>query len=110
MTRPTLKLGTHSNKAVAVGAILFHVDHFVTGRVLRFTYGADGSRAYDPSDEEHVKRSHKIWTNPAGRQYVPGHFFTMLSRVRHPPPLVGTPRLFRYITGYQGSGGPRTQI
>jgi len=47
------------NKAVAVGAISYYLDHFVVGRIVRYTYGTPGSVEYDPSDAEHRKRAHK---------------------------------------------------
>lgn len=47
------------NKAVADGAISYYLDHFVVGRIVRYTYGTPGSIEYNPSDPQHRKRSHK---------------------------------------------------
>jgi len=44
---------------VAVGAISYYLDRFVVGRIVRYTYGTPGSINYDPSDQEHCKRSSK---------------------------------------------------
>ena len=79
-------VATHSNKAVAVGAISFYLDHFVTGRISKFTYGAPCSASYQPFDPEHIRREHKAWLDPVGDKWVPDHFETMLLRVCHPPP------------------------
>ena len=91
MTGPNLTLVMHSNKAVAVGAVSSYVDHFVTGRIAKFTYGAPSSARYRRFDPEHVKREHKSYLDPAGDKQIPGHFQTMLMRVCHPPRFVDPP-------------------
>ena len=83
---PALTLVTLSNKAVAVGAISFYVDHFVTGRISKFTYGAACSAPYNFFNSEHRKREHLSFLNPAGERRIPDYFETMLPRVRYPPP------------------------
>jgi hypothetical protein len=88
MTRLSLTSVTGSNKAVAVGAVSFHVDHFVTGRIAKFTYGAPSSILYQAFNPEHVRREQKSYLDAAGDKRIPGHFETMLSRVRFPPPFV----------------------
>ena len=70
------------NKAVAIGAVSYYVDHFVTGRLSKFTYGVPGGIPYDPSDSEHIWRSHKAYVDAMGDKRIPGHFNTMLTRVR----------------------------
>ena len=37
------------------------LDHFVTARIARITFGASCSRSYEPSDPEHVKRNRKSY-------------------------------------------------
>ena len=54
------------NKAVAVGAISYYLDHFVVGRILRYTYGTEASIDYDPSDPEHRRRSSKKYLGITG--------------------------------------------
>ena len=66
MMRLTLTLVAHSNKAVAVGAVLFHVDHFVTRRIAKFTYGTQYRIIYQPFDPEHVKREWRSLLDAAG--------------------------------------------
>ena len=47
---------------MADGAISYYLDHFVVGRLVRYTYGTLGSIDYNPSDAEHRKR--------AGQKYL----------------------------------------
>jgi len=71
---------TQTNKAVAVGAVSFYVDHFVTGRISKFTYGASGSILYQSFNPEHVRREHKSYLDAAGDRRIPDHFGAMLLR------------------------------
>ena len=88
MIEPTLTLVTRSNKAVAVGAVSYYLDNFVTGRISKFTYGASCDVHYQPSNLEHVRRGHKSYLNAAGDKLIPDYFQTMLLRVRHLPLLL----------------------
>jgi len=54
------------SKAVAAGAISYYLDHFVVGRLVRYTYGTPASIPYDPSDPEHRKRAHKKYLGITG--------------------------------------------
>ena len=109
MTRSSLTLVTYRNKAVALGALSFYVDHFVIGRVSKFTYGTPCAVFYRPSDPEHVKREHMSYLNVAGNKVLSGSFVIMLPRVRQSLPLItDAPRQFHRITGHQGSGGSRS--
>ena len=47
-----------SNKAVAEGAVSFHVDHLVKARVAKYAYGTDAAFRLNPLDEEHFRRLH----------------------------------------------------
>lgn len=80
--RSTLTLVPHSDKAVAVGAILFYVGHFGTGRISKFTYGVLYDVTYQPHNPEHVKRKHVSYLGPSGDRFIPRCFKTMLPRVR----------------------------
>ncbi|KAJ3806836.1 hypothetical protein F5876DRAFT_68612 [Lentinula aff. lateritia] len=62
------------NKAVADGALSYYLDHFVSVRVARFTYGTDCVRAYDPYDLEHMRRRATMITAPSGRKVIPNVF------------------------------------
>ncbi|KAJ7048203.1 hypothetical protein C8F01DRAFT_139384 [Mycena amicta] len=48
---------SHVNKAVADGAVSFSLDHFVTARVARETFGIECAMPYDPHDKQHQLRS-----------------------------------------------------
>ena len=74
--------GYHRNKAVAIGAVSYYIDHFVAARVLKFTYGVPCETTYDPSDPEHARRFNKSYVDEIGTRYVRGAFDTMLTRVR----------------------------
>ena len=55
------------SKAVAVGAVSYYLDHFVVGRIVRYTYGTPGSIPFNPSDLEHCKRGHKRYLGITGQ-------------------------------------------
>ena len=83
--------GYRRNKAVAIGAVSYYVDHFVTGRVSKFTYGVPYAILYQPSDPEHTRREHKIYVDAAGDRRISGRFENMLSRVCHLPRFIDPP-------------------
>ena len=89
----------HSNKAVAVGAISYYVDHFVTGRISKFTYGVPCNTPYQPSKPEHVRREYTAFYNATGGMVLPSYFDTMLSRVCQPSHSINTPREFHCSQG-----------
>ncbi|EEB96453.1 hypothetical protein MPER_04412, partial [Moniliophthora perniciosa FA553] len=68
------------NKAVADGAVSFYLDHCVSARVSRFTYGVECSVVYNHSNPEHRRRSNTTYTNAAGVRMVPGAFSTILPK------------------------------
>jgi len=51
---------------VAVGSVSHYLDRFVVSRFVRYTYGTQGSVEYNPSDEEHLKRSDKKYLSMTG--------------------------------------------
>ncbi|EIN07327.1 hypothetical protein PUNSTDRAFT_136012 [Punctularia strigosozonata HHB-11173 SS5] len=53
----------HTAKAVAEGAVLYHLDHLVASRVARFTYGTYVFRDYNFENPEHAKRSGSVVTH-----------------------------------------------
>ncbi|KAF8868964.1 hypothetical protein BD779DRAFT_1582049, partial [Infundibulicybe gibba] len=57
---------THVNKAVADGAVSFYIDHFVSVRVSKRTYGCACNIQYDPGNAEHVQRVSKTYIDLAG--------------------------------------------
>lgn len=70
-----------SQKSVALGALSFYMDHFVSVRMMRFAYGTNCVIEYDPQDPEHVKRRAKAYTRPSGRKVIPNNFKMILAKV-----------------------------
>ncbi|KAL1673479.1 hypothetical protein EV122DRAFT_282965 [Schizophyllum commune] len=70
---------SHMNKAVADGGVLYVVDHHVTARVPRFTYGTDGARPYQKKDKEHRKRHQKAYFSADGVKRVSDCFFPLIN-------------------------------
>ena len=105
-TGPTLTPVAHSNKAVAVGAVSFYVDRFVTGRISKFTYGVACNVAYRFFYLEHIRREYKSFLNSAGYRRIPDYFEIMLAQVCPSLAPIDVPRPSHCNTGYQSSGGP----
>ncbi|KAF9650957.1 hypothetical protein BDM02DRAFT_3184899 [Thelephora ganbajun] len=57
---------TQTNKAVADGAVSYYLDHFVVGRIVRYTYGTQGSTGFNPLNPEHRRRAHKRYLGIIG--------------------------------------------
>lgn len=55
------------NKAVAEGAISWYLDRFVTGRIVKHTYGTPSTVEFNPSDPEHCERSDMKYSMITGR-------------------------------------------
>ena len=72
-----------SNKAVADGAVSYHVDSLVSSRVAKFTYGTECSVPYDSTNPEHRARQKNVYRGPSGMLAVPKGFGPILIRVRH---------------------------
>ena len=94
-------VAAHRSKAVAFGAVSFYVDHSVTGRLSKFTYGITRHISYDPLNPEHVKREHSTFLDTSGGRRVPGYFETMVSRVCYPPHLLDPAGQLHYILFYR---------
>ncbi|KAJ3769804.1 hypothetical protein FB446DRAFT_791054 [Lentinula raphanica] len=71
----------HLNKAVADGALSYYLDHFVSARKARFTFGTNCSRRYDPWDSEHLRRERTVYTSPSGVRRVPKGFRPIIAKV-----------------------------
>lgn len=70
-----------SNKAVADGAILYILDHSVTSRISKYTYGIECAKTYDSKNPEHVARQHMQFTKPSGKISISGIFKVILDKV-----------------------------
>ncbi|KAI0749353.1 hypothetical protein C8Q80DRAFT_1100423 [Daedaleopsis nitida] len=71
---------TQTSKAVADGAIGFYCDHHVSARVSKFMYGVEYLREFDPNDEEHNARRHRLFEMPSGPKLLPDAFDCILAR------------------------------
>ncbi|KAJ7511445.1 hypothetical protein B0H11DRAFT_1955126 [Mycena galericulata] len=71
---------THVNKAVADGAVSFYIDHHVSVRVARFTYGLNCSEPYNPMNREHLVRVANRYRGVNGEWLVPDCFSAILKK------------------------------
>ncbi|KAF9231965.1 hypothetical protein BU15DRAFT_55561 [Melanogaster broomeanus] len=71
---------THVNKAVADGAVSYHIDHLVSSRVAKFTYGTECSVPYNAFDTEHRARQKSIYRGPSGQLALPNAFGSILTK------------------------------
>ncbi|KAF9817075.1 hypothetical protein IEO21_03657 [Rhodonia placenta] len=71
---------SHTNKAVAEGSLSYYLDHFVSVRVARFTYGTRMADHYVPSNPEHQRRHNQLFTWPSGLQAIRGGFGTIMQK------------------------------
>ncbi|KAI9566246.1 hypothetical protein HD554DRAFT_2025961 [Boletus coccyginus] len=68
------------NKAVANGAVIFHIDRAVKSRVARATYGVPYTPWVDESNPEHLRRKNKWRKMPSGQYTVDGGFCSILRK------------------------------
>ncbi|THH13132.1 hypothetical protein EW146_g7051 [Bondarzewia mesenterica] len=68
----------HTNKAVAEGAVSFHLDHFVSTRIARFTYGTKVAILFDASCSAHQERSWSKYIGVDGVERLPNAFSPIL--------------------------------
>ncbi|KAM6497433.1 hypothetical protein JOM56_007906 [Amanita muscaria] len=71
---------THLNKAVADGAVSYYLDHYVTARVSRYSYGKKVIRSFYPTNPEHARRESTKFMYANGEYYIPGGFDTILKK------------------------------
>ena len=61
--------------------MLYVIDHHVTARVARFTYGTIGSRVYQNGNKEHRSRNNKTHVSADGIKRVHDSFFSLVDVV-----------------------------
>ncbi|KAH9940117.1 uncharacterized protein BXZ73DRAFT_99114 [Epithele typhae] len=71
---------SHTNKAVANGAVCFFLEHFVSARVMKMTYGIKVVVDYDPADPEHLQRAANTYMRQSGRVVVRDAFSSILKK------------------------------
>ncbi|KAL4079085.1 hypothetical protein J3A83DRAFT_4367804 [Scleroderma citrinum] len=72
--------GNHVNKAVADGAISFYIDHLVTSRAAKFTYGVACAPEYFSNRADHLARERTVYRDITGCLRVPGAFRSILAK------------------------------
>lgn len=71
---------SHVNKAVSNGAVSFSLDHFVSTRVSRLTYGTFCATPYDASDSSHRSRVDLARKNINGERILTNYFSVILPK------------------------------
>jgi hypothetical protein len=66
---------------VADGAVSFFIDHLVSSRTARFTYGTECNALYNEHDPEHVARRDNAFEGMTGYLEVPHAFESILKKV-----------------------------
>ncbi|KAJ8595459.1 hypothetical protein M405DRAFT_759150 [Rhizopogon salebrosus TDB-379] len=87
----------HVNKAVADGAVSFYIDHLVSSRVARATYGIGVSTRYNTRDPEHQTPQHAKFIDPAGHQRIANQFSGILIKGTQVSELREFREPFRFI-------------
>ncbi|KAG1804031.1 uncharacterized protein BJ212DRAFT_1571075 [Suillus subaureus] len=70
----------HCNKAAADGAVSHFIDHLVSFRVSRFTYGTECSVPFNPFDIEHRARQKDVFRSTSGIPALPRAFSSILTK------------------------------
>ncbi|KAF9465194.1 hypothetical protein BDZ94DRAFT_1307344 [Collybia nuda] len=71
---------SHLNKAVPDGAISFILDHYVTARVSKYTYGVEQHIPFNETDREHLLRSSSRFYDASGQVCLSKSFSVILSK------------------------------
>lgn len=69
---------------MADGAVSSFVDHLVSSRAARFTYGTECNALYNEHDSEHVARRDGAFEGVTGCLEVPHAFESILKKVSYP--------------------------
>jgi len=71
---------SHTGKAVAYGAVAFFLDHRVSARVAKFTYGTRCAVEFDRQNAQHKMRANYAIPRPSGRTVLPNAFSAILKK------------------------------
>ena len=63
------------------GAVSYHIDHRVSVRVSKFTFGIEATRLFDPTNPEHICRPSLVVPSPSGQRRIEGIFSEILAKV-----------------------------
>ncbi|KAK7040877.1 hypothetical protein VNI00_009473 [Paramarasmius palmivorus] len=70
----------HLNKAAADGGISFYIDHHVSVRVSKFTYGILCHINFNNKDDEHMRRRNEVVMSDVGKQEFTDGFDIILKK------------------------------
>ncbi|KIP01143.1 hypothetical protein PHLGIDRAFT_17412 [Phlebiopsis gigantea 11061_1 CR5-6] len=70
----------HAQKAVAIGAVSHYIEHYVSARVARFTFGTETIVPFDPSDPEHRSRRSKVVPSALRFPAIPDAFGSLIKK------------------------------
>ncbi|KAI0314647.1 hypothetical protein OF83DRAFT_1063497, partial [Amylostereum chailletii] len=71
----------HTMKAVVEGAVSFYIDHYVSSRVAKMSYGTYYRTVFNPAKPDHRKRIQNAYMDVDGRVAIKGRFSCMILRV-----------------------------
>ncbi|KAI0738326.1 hypothetical protein C8Q80DRAFT_1275839 [Daedaleopsis nitida] len=71
---------SHSNKAVAHGAVCHYLERFVSARVMKMTYGVEIVVDYNANDPEHYMRRGTLFVRSSGRNMIKGGYSSILTK------------------------------
>ncbi|KAJ7578243.1 hypothetical protein C8J56DRAFT_969481 [Mycena floridula] len=71
---------SHVNKAVADGAVSFYLDHCVSDRVAKVTYGVQINAYFDETNPEHISRAGDMFIGGDGSKLIPSFFNAILPK------------------------------
>lgn len=66
---------------MADGAVSYHIDHRVSVRVSKFTFGIEATRLFDPMNPDHICRPKLVYPSPSGQRRIEGIFSEILAKV-----------------------------
>ncbi|PFH47323.1 hypothetical protein AMATHDRAFT_43014 [Amanita thiersii Skay4041] len=75
-----LRPDAYLNKAVAEGSVSFYLDHYVTTRIAKYTYGIKVNADFDPDNSEHRRRERHAFVGADGTRRLPGSFSPILTK------------------------------
>ena len=102
----------HRNKAVASGAVSFFIEHFVSVRVARLTYGTSCTVDYDPADPEHRIRQESMFVRASGVAALYDGFSSLVLKVfnSHENGIQDSAALSRVLAFEKARRSPRSSV
>jgi hypothetical protein len=87
---------------------VFTLNHSVSSRIAKYTYGIESCTTYDPKSAAHRARERTSFRARSGELMMPKSFLAILEKVHFTHTLnTRTTLLIFKPTGYRGFGGNR---